>query len=54
MVRRGSTARVRQRALEARKSPENGIFVVWRSTTEHLRVAVGRATEFATPHEKYL
>jgi hypothetical protein len=33
MVRRGSTVRVRQRAL---KSPEIGIFVVWGDMTEHL------------------
>jgi len=35
MVRRGSTVRVRQRALKSRKT---GIFVVWTGTTEHLPV----------------
>jgi hypothetical protein len=35
MVRRGSTVRVRQRAL---KSPQSGIFVACSDTTEHLPV----------------
>jgi hypothetical protein len=35
---RGSTVRVRQRAL---KSPQTGIFVVWIGTTEHLLVKEG-------------
>src|SRR4029450_4509710 len=46
-IERGSTVRVRQRALEERKSPEIVDFVVWRSTTEHLCISVGTAIELA-------
>jgi hypothetical protein len=54
MVRRGSTVRVRQRALAKKKSPETGIFVACHSATEHLRITVGTAVEVSAPHEKWL
>jgi hypothetical protein len=54
MVRRGSTVRVRQRAFVEKKSPEIGIFVVWHSTTERLRIGVGTAIELARAAAKCL
>ena len=41
MVRRGSTVRVRQRALQRRNPRKPGIFVACPRTAEHLRVTVG-------------
>src|SRR3990172_8100609 len=47
MVRRGSTVRVRQRALVRGKSPEIGDLCCLNSTTEHLRITVGTAIQLA-------
>jgi hypothetical protein len=47
MVRRGSPVRVRERALEKGNPRKAGIFVVWHSTTEHLRLTVRTALELA-------
>jgi hypothetical protein len=54
MVRRGSTVRVRQRALRVRKWLQTSSSVVWISSAEHLSSAFQATIEVASTCAKCL